>query len=444
MDQIVDREKLGREKPAEDISIEAELGLDGKGRTRAKRRWPYVLIALALVGGVAAYSYYPATQTTAVAAYRTAPAEIGGLTVEVTATGALQPLTQVDISSELSGVVRTVAVEENQRVAKGDVLATLDTSRLEAEIERAQASVKSADAKVQEAQATVKETENGYKRASQLMQRGVSNQLTLDTAAAARDRALSGIAVAEANAAIAAAELKLQQSSLEKSTIYAPIDGMVLTRSVDPGQTVASSLQAPVLFVIAADLSKMELKAAVDEADIGGVKAGQKARFTVDAFPDRTFDAAIRDIAYASVTTENVVTYDARLDVDNAELLLRPGMTATVTIVTRESPDALTVPSAAFRYRPPAQTANRGWSLDNLFRPPMMRAPRDNRAQRTDGTRPLYVLRNGAVELVHVKTGATDGDRTEILSGLEAGDQVILGDGSSGGNRTARPSGTAR
>lgn len=435
MDQIVDRKKDGREHRAEDISIEAQLGLDGKGRTRARRRWPYILIALALAGGAAAYTYYPASQTTSVASFRTAPAEVAPLTVEVTATGTLQPLTQVDISSELSGVVRTVAVQENQRVAKGDVLATLDTSRLEAEIERAEASVKSADAKVQEAQATLKEMQTAFQRADQLMKRGVSNQLTLDTAAAARDRAQSGLAVAEANAAIAAAELKLQQSSLEKSTIYAPIDGMVLTRSVDPGQTVASSLQAPVLFVIAADLSKMELKAAVDEADIGGVKAGQKARFTVDAFPDRTFDAAIRDIAYASVTTENVVTYDARLDVDNAELLLRPGMTATVTIVTRETPDALTVPSAAFRYRPPVESADRAWSIERLFRPPMRRQ-RDNRVQRTDGTRPLYVLRNGAAELVNVKTGATDGDRTEILSGLAAGDQVILGDGSSSSTAT--------
>ncbi len=154
--------------------------------------------------------------------------------------------------------------------------------------------------------------------------------------------------MAEANLAIAAAELKLQQADLEKSTIYAPIDGIVLTRSVDPGQTVASSLQAPVLFVIAADLTQMELKAAIDEADIGGVKPGQQAHFTVDAFPDRRFDADIRDIAFASVTTEGVVTYDARLDVDNAELLLRPGMTATVAVIIREADGVLTVPSRGF------------------------------------------------------------------------------------------------
>ncbi|MIL09717.1 biotin/lipoyl-binding protein, partial [Salmonella enterica subsp. enterica] len=264
MDQFVDREKPGSDKTADTIAIEAELGLDGKGRARKRRRWPWLLLIAALAGGAAAYAWYPGTGASTVAAYRTAPAETGALTVEVTATGTLQPLTQVDISSELSGVVRTVSAQENQRVAKGAVLATLDTTRLEAEIERAEASLKSADAKVMEAKATVKETEVAWSRADQLQRRGVGNQQALDTAAAARDRAASGQAVAEANAAIAAAELKMQQTNLEKSTIYAPIDGMVLTRSVDPGQTVASSLQAPVLFVIAADLSKMELKAAVD------------------------------------------------------------------------------------------------------------------------------------------------------------------------------------
>ena len=153
------------------------------------------------------------------------------------------------------------------------------------------------------------------------------------------------------------AELKQRQTDVEKSTIYAPIDGIVLTRSVDPGQTVASSLQAPILFVIAADLKSMELKAAIDEADIGGVARGQKARFTVDAFPDRSFDASIRDISFASVTTEGVVTYDARLDVDNAELLLRPGMTATVQVVTREAKDVITVPAAALPLPPAGRRA---------------------------------------------------------------------------------------
>ena len=155
------------------------------------------------------------------------------------------------------------------------------------------------------------------------------------------------VAVGSRLFAIAEADLKLQQADLAKSTIYAPIDGIVLTRSVNPGQTVASSMQAPVLFVIAENLETMQLNAAIDEADIGTVKAGQKARFTVDAFPERRFDATIRDISFASTTTEGVVTYQARLDVSNAELLLRPGMTATVSVVTRATSSTLWPRSAA-------------------------------------------------------------------------------------------------
>ena len=182
------------------------------------------------------------------------------------------------------------------------------------------------------------------------------------------------------------------------------------------------------LFVIAADLKSMELKAAIDEADIGGVAPGQKARFTVDAFPDRSFDALIRDISYASVTTEGVVTYDARLDVDNAELLLRPGMTATVSVVTREAKDVITVPA------PPSATGRR-WSsaaAAGACRACSCRACRAAPAARqptvsTDGTRTLYVLKDGVPQPVKVKTGSTDGEKTEIVSGLSEGDQVVTG-----------------
>ena len=423
MDQIVNR-ATGRDLP----SVQSSLGL---GQARAPRRrgrgWLYLLlIALAAAAGVVYYLY---GREPPQINYTTAPAETGDITVEVSATGTLQPLTQVDISSELSGVVRSVAVDENQRVKKGDVLAALDTVRLAAQVERAEASAKAAEAKVTEAKATLNETDRALVRSQELSKRGMVTASALETATAARDRAGANVAMADANLAIAAADLKLQQADLQKSTIYAPIDGIVLTRSVNPGQTVASSMQAPVLFVLAAELESMELKAAVDEADIGGVQPGQTARFTVDAFPDRKFDAAIREISFASVTTEGVVTYNARLDVDNRELLLRPGMTATVAIVTREANDVLTVPAAAFRFSPQSAGRTRGFSLGDLFGPPRMgRGPGSGQrktAASEDGSRKLYVLRNGAPEAVSVKTGVTDGERIEIKSGLSAGDQVI-------------------
>jgi HlyD family secretion protein len=423
MDQIVNRPRV--DNPP---SIEAALDLGAHGGFRWGRMLLRTLIALAVVAGLAAGAYWWSGPSQAPVSFITVPVARGDLTVEVSATGTLQPLTQVDISSELSGVVRSVAVNENDTVRKGDVLAELDTVRIAANVDRAEAAVKVSEAQVGQAETTLKEAEQTLARAQQLSDRGMVAQQALDTAMAARDRATAAVAVAKANVAIAQAELKLQQADLRKSTIYAPIDGIVLTRSVDPGQTVASSLQAPILFVIAADLKKMELKAAIDEADIGAVRPGQKSRFTVDAFPERPFDAEIRDISFASVTTEGVVTYDARLDVDNDELLLRPGMTATVAVVTREANNVLTIPSAAFRYSPPVQATESGWSLQRLFMPRMGR-PRGNRppAREPDGLRTVYVLRDGQPEAVRVKTGSTDGENTEILSGLSEGDKVITG-----------------
>lgn len=423
MDQIVNPPKT-----ESDSAIETTLGLDHQGLRRTRRRgWLYALLALtavaAALGGYQLYSASPARID-----YTTVPATVADLTVQVSATGTLQPLTQVDISSELSGVVRSVAVEENQRVKKGDVLATLDTAKLEVQIERAEASARAAAASVEDATVTLKENENALTRANELTSRGMATDQSLEAATATRDRAKAARDSAEANLAIANADLKAQQTDLAKSTIYAPIDGIVLTRSVDPGQTVASSLQAPVLFIIAADLRNMELQAAVDEADIGSVKPGQHARFTVDAFPERPFDAEIRDISYASVTTDGVVTYNARLEVDNGELLLRPGMTATVSVVTRQAKGVLTVPATAFRYRPAPPVA-RTWSLRDLFTGRMGRPgrQRDAAPRPTDGSRTLYVLENGRPHAVKVRVGSTDGELTEITSGLDEGAQVITG-----------------
>ncbi|MER9841304.1 efflux RND transporter periplasmic adaptor subunit [Mesorhizobium australicum] len=421
MDQIVNLPKA-----ESDSAIETALGLDQTGRRRTRRRgWLYALLTLiVLAAGLGLYQWYAGTPSRT--DYTTVPAAKADLTVQVSATGTLQPLTQVDISSQLSGIIRSVAVNENQQVKKGDVLAALDTAKLQVQIERAEASAKGAAANVEDARVTLAENESALVRAAALTKRGMATDQSLEAATAARDRSKAALESAEANLAIANADFKSQQTDLANSTIYAPIDGIVLTRSVDPGQTVASSLQAPVLFIIAADLRNMELVAAVDEADIGAVKSGQHARFTVDAFPERPFDAEIRDISYASVTTDGVVTYNARLEVDNNELLLRPGMTATVSVVTREAKGVLTVPSSAFRYRP-AQQAPRGWSLSDLFTGRMGRGNRQRQAAKapTDGSRTLYVLENGRPRPVNVKIGSTDGELTEITSGLEEGAQII-------------------
>lgn len=419
MDQVV-----SRAQPAPAPEIAASLALGRQAPRRRLLRWTIILVALAAVAG--GWWYWSASRSSVQPAYVTAVAERGDITTTVTATGTLQPVTQVDVSSELSGVVRTVEVDENERVSRGDVLLTLDTTRLSAQVERAKASVEAAQAKIEDTRVTLKETNLALERTTSLARRGMVADQALETATAARDRAASAVSSAQASLAIAEADLKLQQADLAKSTIYAPIDGVVLTRSVDPGQTVASSFSAPVLFVIAADLANMELEAAIDEADIGTVEKGQNASFTVDAFPGRTFDAAISDIAFASVTTDGVVTYEAKLAVANKDLLLRPGMTATVAVVTKEVKDVIAVPSEAFRYRPPAVEASRGFSLQNLFMPRMPRNRPAATVQAADGSRTLYVLRDGAPVGARVRTGSTDGRKTEILSGIDEGDQIVI------------------
>lgn len=436
MDQIVERPQA--DTPAGDAqSAAAALGLDEGGRSRRRlRRWLLALAAFA-AAALAAGAWYWQEQAPVRIVYQTEPAALTDLVVKVSATGTLQPLTQVDVSSELSGVVRSVAVDENQEVRKGDVLAELDRTRIAAQVERAKAAVQAAEAQLLQAETTLKQSDTALDRATRLSRSGMIAQQALDTAAADRDRAAAAVATAKANVAVAQADQKMQEADLAKSTIYAPIDGMVLTRSVDPGQTVAASLQAPVLFVIAEDLKRMQLEAAIDEADIGRVAKGQRGRFTVDAFPERPFDATISDIAYASVTTDNVVTYQAKLDVDNSQLLLRPGMTASVDIVTREGHDVLTVPNAAFRYSPPAQSAprGRGFSLQDLFMPRFPGRGQRPAAATTggDGSRILYVLADGTPKRTAVQVGATDGARTEILSGLQAGAEVVLSSSAQGG-----------
>ena len=408
--------------------IAAALSLDASGRAKPRRgRWlKWAALTLVLAGAAAGYRSWSAGSAVQVS-YTSSPAALADLVVEVSATGTLQPVTKVDVSSEQSGVVRAVNFSENQRVKKGDVLAELDTATLAAQVERAEAALLSAKARVRDAQTTSVEKQQALSRSGKLKARGMATVQDNETASAASQRAQNAITSANADVAIAEAELKLQQAALAKATIYAPIDGIILTRSVDTGQTVAASLSAPVLFVIAQNLEQMQLEAAVDEADVGTVAKGQNASFTVDAYPDKKFSAVIRDIAYASVTTDNVVTYEAKLDVDNKDLFLRPGMTASVDIVTREAKGALTIPNAAFRYQPAASAkANvRPFSLTSMFMPRFPRNERKTTEVAKDGSRPVYVLRNGAPEKVSIKAGSTDGEKTEVISGLQAGEAVI-------------------
>lgn len=340
--------------------ISQTLGLERARRWRSSAwRWLVAgLLALAVV--LAGWFFLLGAGDRGAPRYVTAPIERGDLHVTVTATGTLEPTNEVEISSELSGIVRKVVVDYNDRVRSGQVLAELDTDKLQAEVAHARATLAAAKARVKEAQATLAEARQDFERYGQLAKRKVEPEQKFEQAKAAFERAAASLRSAKANVAVAEADLKLRETDIEKACICSPIDGVVLKRQVDPGQTVASTLQAPVLFTVAEDLTSMELRVDVDEADVSLVEKGQSARFTVDAYPDRAFAATVTKVRYAPETTAGVVTYKTHLSVDNRDLLLRPGMTATAEIPVKTVKDALLIPNEALRFVPPEPKVEEG------------------------------------------------------------------------------------
>jgi HlyD family secretion protein len=356
------------------------------------------------------------------------PANRADVTVIITATGSVQPTNQVDISSELSGTIRNVLVDFNSPVKVGQVLAELDTDKLTATLNSSRAKLASAEAKVLDAEATLAERKLALDRKQTLVTGKISSQQDLDTAKAAFDRAVAAIASAKADVGVAEADVQLNETNMVKSRITSPINGVVLKRNVDPGQTVASSLQAPVLFTIAEDLRQMEVQVDVDEADVGKVQEGQDGTFSVDAYPERKFEARIRELRYGSEVVQGVVTYKAVLTTDNTDLSLRPGMTATAEIIVQRVKNTLSVPNAALRYTPPAkQTSGQGSGFLRRLLPgrPQFR-PASEREDSTANRR-VWVLRQGVPTSVPVVVGATDGRRTQIVKGeLQEGQGVIV------------------
>jgi HlyD family secretion protein len=404
----------------------AQVLAAGRPKGRARRLLLGLLVLAVLAG--AGWYFYARGAGEAGTAYVTAPVGRGALTVTVTATGTVEPTNLVEISSELSGTVRVVNVDSNDTVHKGEILAELDTEKLEASIARSRATLEAAQARVTEAEATLNEAETDYARIKELTDRNVASVQVLQSAEATKARAEAAARIARADARVAEADLRVQETNLMKACICSPIDGVILSRNVDVGQIVASSLQAPVLFTIAEDLSQMELRVDIDEADVGVVKVGDRATFTVEAYQGRVFPASIAEVLYAPKTVEGVVTYEAVLDIDNTDLLLRPGMTATSEIVVEEIPDAVLLPNAALRFAPPVEEEeeNRGGGLLGLLIP--RHAEEDSSVPQvaSDGSRTVWVLRNGVAEPVTVRTGATDGLNSVVLDGdLGEGDLAI-------------------
>ena len=408
------------------------LAAEGKrGRGKGLRR-ALVTLAILAAAAVVVYARFGG-ESNGTPRYVTRAVEQDDITVTVTATGNLQPTTQVVVGSELSGTVKAVEADYNDRVEVGQILVRLDTTKLAAQILQSQASLTSAEAKVRLARATMGETAQALARLREAVRLSAAEAVSakdLDAAAAAAERAEAEYQVAVAAVAQAEATLQLYRADLAKTEIRSPVNGIVLSRSVEPGQTVAASLQAPVLFTLAGDLAAMELHVDVDEADVGKVHRGQQATFVVDAHPERRYPAEIAEVRFGAKTTSGVVTYETLLTVDNADLSLRPGMTATAEIVVETVSGALLVPNAALRFTPKKEGMERKDKGGSMLGKLMPQPPRPNRTKEVGGAakrqQRVWVLEDGLVRPVAVKVGQSDGTRTQILEGaLSPGQEVI-------------------
>lgn len=409
----------------------------------------FVLLALLLK------SYFGGASATQ---YATETAQRGNLTVSVSATGKLAPTNQVDVGSELSGLVTRVLVDVNDRVTKGQPLALIDPSRFQDTVNQSKAALDANIAAVAQAQATLAQsmaTLARYQEVSKLSGGRVPAKTELDQAIADRDRAVANVRAAQANVASARATLSSNSTQLTKAVIRSPVNGVVLARQIEPGQTVAASFNTPTLFVIAEDLATMKLEVAIDEADVGQVKQGQQATFTVDAFPGKTFPATITRVDVGSnlsassstttSTTTQVVSYAATLAVSNADLQLRPGMTATADIVTTQKNDVLLVPNAALRFKPSTADGAAASSSGGIAGALVPRRPRSgNGADKSatvgrGGKQTVYVKgADGTPTAVSVTTGETNGSLTEVTGGdLKPGMEVITGQLASGATASA-------
>jgi len=364
--------------------------------------WMALIIALLVVASVVRQCRNGSAEN-----YQIATVTRGPITQAVTATGTLNPVVNVQVGSQVSGNIAKLFVDFNSQVKAGQVVAQIDPALFQATVTQAEGDLASAQAALELAKVNATRTQD-------LFARKTSSQADLD-------QAMANLHQAEANVKIKQGALDKAKADLEHCTITSPIDGVVISRSVDVGQTVAASLQAPVIFQIANDLTKMQIDANVAEADVGVLEVGQDVDFTVDAFPMRTFHGKVVQVRNAPITVQNVVTYDTVIGVSNPDLKLKPGMTANVSIIVAQKDNVLQIKNAALRYRPPeAAPAEMG------SRSPAPAGARGGRGrQQRTSERTVYLLSGGRPQPVQIKTGISDGVVTEVKEGLKEGDRVV-------------------
>ena len=421
----------------EETELINKLGMDLSSSRKRRWQWTIFVGLLIVLVIVIVILRNKSGQGEALSYFKIKDVTNGSLTVKVMATGTLKPTNQVDVGSELSGIVKTVEVQYNDLVKVGQVLATLDASRYEAQANQAKASLASARAQILNSEATEKEAQIKLDRLKEVWQTSggkVPSKTDIDAAEAALKRARASVATANAQVSQAQATLEENQTNMSKLVIRSPVNGIVLSRAIEPGQTVAASFQAPVLFTLAEDLSRMELYVDVDEADVGHVKEGQEAAFTVYGYPDKTFKARIIQVRYGPKTVSGVVTYETVLAVDNSELLLRPGMTATAEIMINRLENVLRIDNAALRYTPSAKDKmtysdqKRGFFKRIFAGRPGPDKEETGEESQDKNMKDVWVLRNNVLVPVKVTAGVTDGIMTEVIGGdIRPGDKVVIG-----------------
>ncbi|RJP19782.1 MAG: efflux RND transporter periplasmic adaptor subunit [Deltaproteobacteria bacterium] len=373
-----------------------------------------VVVAIALAISAGAYAWMKKTPQGAV--YRTAKVEKGVIIDAITATGNINAVTTVSVGSQISGTIQQIFVDFNSRVRKGQVIAQVDPRLLESALVQARAAVENAKATLERAQVGVIDTERTYRRNQELVRSGFVAQADVDSSQTAYEQALAQKRSAEAALRQAEASRNTAQTNLEYATIRSPVDGIVISRNVDVGQTVAASFQTPTLFSIAQDLTKMQIDTNVDESDIGRAVPGQTATFTVDAYPEKMFTGRVEQVRNSPIVTQNVVTYDVVVRVDNRDLSLKPGMTANVTIEVRRYDDVLKIPNAALRYRPAGAVEK----ADGRKR---------EREKEPAGQKVYTLGKDGKPSPVAIRTGISNGTFTQMLDGpLKDGDALVTGE----------------
>ena len=399
--------------------------------TKQLFRRPLFWLAVAVLLGLVLYFWLGRGNTNS-PEYQTATAELGDVVSRVSTSGSLQAVVTVDVGSQVSGRIQELFADFNSLVKKGQLIAKIDPSLFQAAVVQAEANVTAARANVTRLTVSAEDAERQARRASEVYELRLISETERDTAVANARVARASVEQAQGQLAQARASLEQARTNLRYTDILSPTDGVVISRAVNVGQTVAASLQAPIIFTIAQDLKKMEVHTNVAESDIGRLKPGMRVSFTVDAYPGEPFRGSIRDIRNAPQVVSNVVTYDAVIDVANDELKLKPGMTATVSVITDRRTDVLSVPNAALRFRPESAGSAAGPAAGpgppGGNRQRQQRGGEDGEGPRPVPVRTVYVLVNGEPQPREVSVGISDGRVTEITSGtLKEGDLVITG-----------------